>query len=64
MRAIGVSNFMRAHLDGLLKETSVVPAVNQIEVLPGSAAGLWDEQLDRGRTRVEIDRATVGGSHL
>src|SRR4249920_3275353 len=30
VRAIGVSNFMPGHLDELLKNTSVVPAVNQI----------------------------------
>lgn len=34
VRAIGVSNFMPDHLDQLLAETSVVPAVNQIEVHP------------------------------
>jgi diketogulonate reductase-like aldo/keto reductase len=34
VRAIGVSNFMPEHLDELLKNTSVVPAVNQIEVHP------------------------------
>jgi diketogulonate reductase-like aldo/keto reductase len=34
VRAIGVSNFMPDHLDELLKATSVVPAVNQIEVHP------------------------------
>jgi diketogulonate reductase-like aldo/keto reductase len=34
VRAIGVSNFMPDHLDHLLAETSVVPAVNQIEVHP------------------------------
>ncbi|WP_029106293.1 aldo/keto reductase [Mycobacterium sp. URHD0025] len=34
VRAIGVSNFMPAHLDSLLAETEVVPAVNQIEVHP------------------------------
>jgi diketogulonate reductase-like aldo/keto reductase len=34
VRAIGVSNFMSGHLDRLLAETSVVPAVNQIEVHP------------------------------
>jgi diketogulonate reductase-like aldo/keto reductase len=34
VRAIGVSNFMPEHLDCLLVETSVVPAVNQIEVHP------------------------------
>lgn len=34
VRAIGVSNFMPEHLQRLLQETSVVPAVNQIEVHP------------------------------
>src|SRR6478752_3186302 len=34
VRAIGVSNFMPEHLDRLLRETSVVPAVNQIELHP------------------------------
>lgn len=34
VRAIGVSNFMPEHLDQLMAETSVVPAVNQIEVHP------------------------------
>ena len=34
MRAIGVSNFMPEHLARLLAATSVVPAVNQIEVHP------------------------------
>ena len=34
VRAIGVSNFMREHLDRLLDQTSVVPSVNQIEVHP------------------------------
>ena len=34
VRAIGVSNFMVEHLTHLLEATSVVPAVNQIEVHP------------------------------
>ena len=34
VRAIGVSNFMRRHLDRLAGETSTVPAINQIEVHP------------------------------
>ncbi|GAA1137491.1 MULTISPECIES: aldo/keto reductase [Microbacterium] len=34
VRAIGVSNFMPNHLDRLLAETDVVPAVNQVEVHP------------------------------
>jgi diketogulonate reductase-like aldo/keto reductase len=34
VRAIGVSNFMVEHLTTLLERTSVVPAVNQIEIHP------------------------------
>lgn len=34
VRAIGVSNFMPDHLSRLMKATSIVPAVNQIEVHP------------------------------
>ncbi|TQJ59877.1 diketogulonate reductase-like aldo/keto reductase [Arthrobacter sp. SLBN-83] len=34
VRAIGVSNFMPHHLQQLLAETDVVPAVNQIELHP------------------------------
>ncbi|MFG3552253.1 aldo/keto reductase [Streptomyces sp. NPDC047725] len=34
VRAIGVSNFMVAHLTTLLDATSVVPAVNQLEIHP------------------------------
>ncbi|MEU7033215.1 MULTISPECIES: aldo/keto reductase [unclassified Streptomyces] len=33
-KAIGVSNFLPEHLDRLIGETSVVPAVNQIELHP------------------------------
>lgn len=33
-RSIGVSNFTEAHLDRLLRETGVVPAVNQVELHP------------------------------
>lgn len=34
VRAIGVSNFMRPNLDELIKNTEIVPAVNQIELHP------------------------------
>ena len=34
VRAIGVSNFLQDHLETLLAETTVVPAVNQIELHP------------------------------
>ena len=49
VRAIGVSNFMPAHLDRLLAETEVVPAVNQIEVHPYfRQSGLLDYDTERG----------------
>ena len=35
VRAIGVSNFTVAHLERLLAEAAVVPAVNQVELHPG-----------------------------
>jgi len=34
VRAIGVSNFMAEHMERLLAQTEIVPAVNQIEVHP------------------------------
>ena len=34
VRAIGVSNFMPEHLAALLKQATIVPAVNQVEVHP------------------------------
>jgi diketogulonate reductase-like aldo/keto reductase len=33
-RAIGVSNFMEKHIDALLHEAKIVPAVNQVECHP------------------------------
>ncbi len=33
-RAIGVSNFMADHLEGLARESAIVPGVNQIELSP------------------------------
>jgi len=35
VKGIGVSNFMPAHLDNLLANSSVVPALNQVELNPG-----------------------------
>lgn len=34
VRSIGVSNFLPEHIDRLIRETGVVPAVNQIELHP------------------------------
>ena len=38
-RSIGVSNFLPHHLERLLRETDVVPAVNQIELHPQHGRG-------------------------
>ncbi|MGW3623489.1 aldo/keto reductase [Streptomyces sp. NPDC000880] len=46
-KAIGVSNFLPEHLERLIGETSVVPAVNQIELHP---------QLQQGELRAFHDR--------
>ena len=35
VRSIGVSNFTEAHLDRIITETGVTPAVNQLELHPG-----------------------------
>jgi 2,5-diketo-D-gluconate reductase A len=37
IKSIGVSNFQPKHLNRLIEETGVVPAVNQIELHPGFA---------------------------
>ncbi|MER7486977.1 aldo/keto reductase [Streptomyces sp. NPDC126497] len=48
-RAIGVSNFLPEHLDRLVSETSVVPAVNQIELHPHLQQGAAREyHAERG----------------
>ncbi|MFE3739852.1 aldo/keto reductase [Streptomyces sp. NPDC059134] len=48
-RAIGVSNFQPAHLQRLLDETGIVPAVNQIELHPGlQQAALRDFHAQHG----------------
>lgn len=36
VRAIGVSNFMKHHLDALLESADIVPQVNQIMLAPGT----------------------------
>ena len=70
VRAIGVSNFLAHHLDGLMKASSVVPAVNQVEFHPfllqesllayDNRAGIRHEAwspLTRGRS---LDNPAIG----
>jgi len=48
-RAIGVSNFQPAHLERIIDETGVTPAVNQIELHPRlQQQGLRREHADHG----------------
>ncbi|HMJ34755.1 MAG TPA: aldo/keto reductase [Baekduia sp.] len=48
-RSIGVSNFQPAHLDRIIAETGVTPAVNQIELHPYfQQAGLRRDHADLG----------------
>ncbi|MEG3626660.1 aldo/keto reductase [Streptomyces poriticola] len=67
IRAIGVSNFLTDHLQRLITETSVIPAVNQIELHPHlqqhAARGFHAEQgiateawspLGQGRGLLEV----------
>ena len=43
VRSVGVSNFLPEHLDALLQEATIKPAVNQIEFHPG----YWQEEAWR-----------------
>lgn len=48
-RSIGVSNFQPAHLERLIKETGVTPAVNQVELHPRfQQVGLRHEHAELG----------------
>jgi 2,5-diketo-D-gluconate reductase A len=49
VRAIGVSNFQPEHLERIVKETGVVPAINQVELHPYfQQAGLRHEHAQLG----------------
>jgi 2,5-diketo-D-gluconate reductase A len=49
VRAIGVSNFKEAHLERIIAETGVTPAVNQVELHPYfQQRGLRHEHAERG----------------
>lgn len=58
VRSIGVSNFTREHLERLIDETGVVPAVNQIELHP------YFPQAEMRRTNAELGVLTESWSPL
>lgn len=57
-RAIGVSNFQPAHLDRIIDETGVTPAVNQIELHPRL------QQVELRRKHAELGIVTEAWSPL
>ncbi len=58
VRSIGVSNFTRAHLDRIIGETGVTPAVNQIELHP------LFPQVEMRRTNSDLGIRTESWSPL
>ena len=60
VRSIGVSNFMVEHLAALLEETTVVPAVNQIECHPYFSQSAV-ESFGSGRGIVTQAWSPIGG---
>jgi len=64
VRAIGVSNFLPEHLDRLLAETDVVPAVNQVEVHPGFQNRAVTEATERAGIAVEAYSPLGRGASL
>jgi 2,5-diketo-D-gluconate reductase A len=64
VRAIGVSNFLPEHLERLLAETDVVPAVNQIEVHPTFQQPATQEASRRAGIAVEAYSPLGQGADL
>ncbi len=58
VRAIGVSNFQPAHLERIVAETGVVPAINQVELHP------YFQQAGLRREHDELDIVTEAWSPL
>jgi 2,5-diketo-D-gluconate reductase A len=58
VRAIGVSNFQPAHLERIVAETGVVPAINQVELHP------YFQQAGLRHEHAELDIVTEAWSPL
>jgi 2,5-diketo-D-gluconate reductase A len=61
VRSIGVSNFKPAHLERLLAETGVVPAVNQIQLSP-AITRVADREFNTRHGIVTESYSPLGGS--
>ncbi|WP_229052440.1 aldo/keto reductase [Aeromicrobium sp. Leaf350] len=62
VRAIGISNFNPEQVDELVTRTTVVPAVNQIEVHPYFTQPAWREANDRHGILTQA-WSPIGGSY-
>jgi 2,5-diketo-D-gluconate reductase A len=58
VRAIGVSNFQPAHLERIVAETGVLPAINQVELHP------YFQQIGLRHEHDELDIVTEAWSPL
>lgn len=63
VRAIGVSNFQIHHLEDIINETGVVPAVNQVELHPWLNQNELVDFCRKHNIRVEAHSPLMGG-HL
>jgi len=64
VRSIGVSNFGAAHLESLLKEARVVPAVNQVEVHPFCQREALVELCNQNGIKIEAYSPLARGNKL
>jgi len=64
VRAIGVSNFLQEHLDTLLAATTVVPAVNQIELHPSFQQAALSVSSQAAGTAIEAYSPLGRGADL
>jgi len=61
VRAIGVSNFLIHHLEDIISETGVVPAVNQVELHPWLNQSELVEFCQKHKIQVEAYSPLMGG---
>ncbi|WP_082234787.1 aldo/keto reductase [Halobacillus massiliensis] len=64
VRAIGVSNFMKRHLESLLETSSVVPMINQIEFHPKLFLNDLQDYCKRNRIQLQAWSPLARGRYL
>ena len=64
IRTIGVSNFSPEHIERLIQETGVTPAVNQIELHPGTSQKTWRAYHEEKGILTQAWSPLGGGSEI